>query len=408
LVDAGPGGPRQADEADRPEEWDTDEHPIVGSIPPDAPFDVEAPAAGIEPPDEAPPIRRGRHLEPPRRRRPGLRILAVVAAVVIVALAVGTFWVRAKLDPSGPPGAIVRVEIPAGSSTGAIATKLADAGVVTDARIFRLYLRFRGANGFEAGSYSLNLNSSMSQALDALSAGPSLPPATNLTVPEGLTLAQLADRITKVGRLQASVFLAAAGDGSVRSAYEPAGSNNLEGLVFPDTYRIDQDQDERSVLQQMVSTFDSVAGQLHLGDAQKLVGVTPYQAVIVASLIESEAKSDADRPKIARVIYNRLAAKMPLGIDSAFYYALPADRRGTSLRQSDLDKDGPYNTRLRVGLVPTPIMAPGRASLEAALAPADGTWLYYVLKDPTTHAFSTTYSQFLKDKAAAEAAGLIP
>jgi UPF0755 protein len=128
----------------------------------------------------------------------------------------------------------------------------------------------------------------------------------------------------------------------------------------------------------------------------------------VASLIEAEAKSDADRPKIARVIYNRIAARMPLGIDAAFYYALPLDRRGTSLRQSDLDRDGPYNTRLRVGLVPTPIMAPGRASLAAALAPEPGPWLYYVLKDKTTHAFSASYDEFLRNKAAAEKAGLIP
>jgi UPF0755 protein len=87
---------------------------------------------------------------------------------------------------------------------------------------------------------------------------------------------------------------------------------------------------------------------------------------------------------------------------------LPLERRGTSLRQSDLDRDTPYNTRLHTGLVPTPIAAPGRASLEAALRPADGPWLYYVLQDERTHAFSTDYQQFLRDKAAAEDKGLIP
>jgi UPF0755 protein len=331
-----------------------------------------------------------------------------VVAIALVAVAAGAWWVKGRLDPPGPPGPVVQVEVAAGSSTATIADQLAGAGVVTDARIFRLYLRLRGAGGFEAGSYQLRLRSSMGQALDDLTGGPSLPPSTNLTIPEGLTLDQVADRVGRVTGLSADAFRQAAADGTVRSAYEPAGSDQLEGLLFPETYRIDQSEDERAVLAHMVATFDQVAGDLHLADAQQLVGVTPYEAVIVASLVESEAKSDADRPKIARVIYNRLAADMPLGIDSTFYYALPPERRGTSLRQSDLDRDGPYNTRLRTGLVPTPIMAPGRASLAAALAPADGSWLYYVLKDPTTHAFSTSYDQFLHDKAAAEKAGLIP
>ncbi|HEY2330610.1 MAG TPA: endolytic transglycosylase MltG [Acidimicrobiales bacterium] len=342
------------------------------------------------------------------RRRRLRRTVGLLLAIVVVALAAGVYWVQGQLDPRGPAGAAVRVEIPSGSSTGAIADQLDRAGVITNATVFRLYLKARGAGGFEAGSYDLHLKSSMGMVLDTLSAGPSLPPSTRLTIPEGLTLAQTSERVAKVDHLAAAPFLAAASDGSVRSAFEPAGSNNLEGLVFPETYRIDQDEDEKAVLQQMVSTFDSVGTELGLGNSQQLVGYTPYQVVIVASLIEAEAKSDADRPKIARVIYNRLAAHMPLGIDSAFYYALPADRRGTSLRESDLTKDGPYNTRTRAGLVPTPIMAPGRASLAAALNPAPGSWLYYVLQDSTTHAFSTTYTQFLKDKAAAEKAGLIP
>jgi peptidoglycan lytic transglycosylase G len=98
---------------------------------------------------------------------------------------------------------------------------------------------------------------------------------------------------------------------------------------------------------------------------------------------------------------------MPLGIDSAFYYALPLDRRGTLLRQSDLDRDTPYNTRLHAGLTPTPIDMPGKPSLEAALHPADGNWLYYVLQDSTTHAFTNDYQEFLRLQAAAKQKGLL-
>jgi UPF0755 protein len=129
----------------------------------------------------------------------------------------------------------------------------------------------------------------------------------------------------------------------------------------------------------------------------------------VASLVEAEAKIDDDRAKIARVIYNRLEQGIPLGIDATFYYHLGPDRKGTSLRVSDLEEDSPYNTRENAGLVPTPIAAPGRASLEAAMNPEPGDWLYYVLADAEGHhAFTSDYNQFLRDKRAAEQNGLIP
>jgi UPF0755 protein len=348
---------------------------------------------------------------PPARRRRvgwGLRVVLLLVVAGLVALGLAGMWLRSKLDPSGPPGAAVRVEIPQGSTTAEIATLLADAGVVPDARVFRVWVRFRGPDGFQAGSYELRRNSSVGEALDDLAAGPSLPPATNLTIPEGLTIPEIAERVGKVEHLDPAAFLVAAQSGQVRSTYLPAGSTNLEGFLFPETYRIQEDEDEREVLERMVTTFEQVAGAVGLAQAPQRVGVSPYEAVIVASLIEAEAKSDVDRAKIARVIYNRLRARMPLGIDAAFYYELGPERKGTSLRQSDLQRDTPYNTRTRVGLIPTPIMAPSQASLAAALAPEEGPWLYYVLKDATTHAFSESYQEFLRNKAAAQRAGLIP
>jgi UPF0755 protein len=121
--------------------------------------------------------------------------------------------------------------------------------------------------------------------------------------------------------------------------------------------------------------------------------ITPYDALIVASLVEAEAKVPEDRPKIARVIYNRLAQGMTLGIDATVLYAL--QERGDTLTQSDLATDSPYNTRVNRGLPPTPINSPGQASLEAALAPADGDWLYYVLTDADGHHyFTNSFSDF--------------
>ena len=244
--------------------------------------------------------------------------------------------------------------------------------------------------------------------MTALERGPALPPAVNLTIPEGLVVDQVVERISRVPHLSSDRFREVIASGDVRSEFQPAGKPSLEGLLFPDTYRIEEREDELAVLGRMVGTFDRVARELGYADAKQKVGVSPYEAIIVASLVEAEAKDDADRAKIARVIYNRLEQGIPLGIDATFYFALPLERRGTSLRKSDLERPGPYNTRLNKGLVPTPVALPGRASLEAALNPEPGPWLYYVLKDQRTHAFSESYDDFLRNKRTAQEKGLIP
>jgi UPF0755 protein len=342
-----------------------------------------------------------------RRVHRWVLVTGFIAAAALVVLGIGGFWLKTQIDPSGGPGAAVNVDIPLGSSTSDIATLLEDKDVITSARIFRLYLKVKGGGPFQAGLYKLHEMSAMGDVLDTLDDGPALPPATFVTVPEGLVLAQIAKRVAKAPNLKEDAFLGAATSNQVRSRYQPAGQNSLEGLLFPDTYRIETRETELAVLKSMVSTFDDVAASVGYDQAKTLTGYTAYQVITVASLVEAEAKDDSDRAKIARVIYNRLAKKMPLGIDAAFYFVLPLERRGTALRQSDLDRAGPYNTRQNAGLVPTPIMAPSKASLEAALHPEPGDWLYYVLKDHRTHAFSTDYNQFLRDKRAAEEKGLL-
>ena len=334
-------------------------------------------------------------------------VLSILVVVGLIVLGAGGLWVKGKIDPSGPPGDEVALDIPLGTSTSGIADLLADAGVITSAEVFRWYLRVKGGDPFDAGLYRLRKNSSMGDVIAALKAGPDLPPAENLTVPEGLWVREVADRVDRVEHLDGARFLELAKSGAVRSVFQPEGVTTLEGLLFPETYRIETREDEEAVLRRMVSVFDQVATELGYAEAPARVGVSPYEAIIVASLVEAEAKIDDDRAKIARVVYNRLEQGIPLGIDATFYFAL--DRRGGSLRQSDLDIDSPYNTRKVAGLVPTPVAMPGRASLEAALAPEPGPWLYYVLADADGHhAFTDDYNQFLRDKRAAQEKGLIP
>ena len=334
-------------------------------------------------------------------------ITGFVAVVALLVLGIGGFWLKGQIDPSGDPGAEVSVDVPRGASTSDIAALLEEKSVITSARIFRLYLKVKGGGPFQAGLYKLRERSSMGDVMRIMDDGPALPPATNMTIPEGLVLEQVALRVDKLPNLGGDAFRAAVASGQVRSKYQPPGQTSLEGLLFPDTYRIEEREDELGVLQRMVATFDDIAASVGYDQAEARTGYSAYEVITVASLVEAEAKDDSDRAKIARVIYNRLDRKMPLGIDATFYFVLPLDRRGTALRQSDLARAGPYNTRQNAGLVPTPIALPGKASLEAALNPEPGDWLFYVLKDHRTHAFSSDYNQFLRDKRAAQEKGLL-
>jgi UPF0755 protein len=156
----------------------------------------------------------------------------------------------------------------------------------------------------------------------------------------------------------------------------------------------------------MIGAFEQQAEEVGLPQAAARVGVSPYQAVIVASMIEREARIADERGKVARVVYNRLAKGIRLGIDATIRYQL--GKPSGPLLRSELTADTPYNTRTRAGLPPTPIANAGRASLEAAVNPTPGPWIYYVIADQDGHhTFVTTDAEFQKAKAAARAKGLL-
>ncbi len=344
-----------------------------------------------------------RYLLRPRRRWP--RVVALVLAVVLVAGVVVGVWVQRQLDPPGSAGEVVVVEIVEGSSTSQIAEQLADLGVVSNALVFRAYLRVNDVGPVGAGTYELALDDSMAHVTQVLEAGPQRA-YSMVTIPEGLTLAEIAARVGESSAVSAEALSAAATSGQVVTRYGPAGATNLEGLLAPETYRVEATATAADVVAQLAGQQDLVAQEVGYDDAEALTGYSAYEVLTIASLIEAEAKVDGDRAKIARVIYNRLDRGMTLGIDATVYYAL--GRRGGELTATDLEVDSPYNTRRFGGLPPTPIGAPGRASLEAALRPADGEWIYYVLADEDgTHAFSETAEQFNQDVAEARAKGLL-
>jgi len=346
------------------------------------------------------PMESFRVRRPRRRWLPWLLGLLVVA---LLAVAVGGLVVRGDINP-GHPGALVALTIPTGASTDEIATILAKAGVIRDATVFRFYIKTKGGVGpFLPGQYHLARNSSYGSAIAALEQGPPIV-YQKFTIPEGFTVAQIAARVGALPGRSAAGFMAAVNSGQVVSQYQPAGSTSLEGLLFPATYTVRADASDVSIVQMMVSTFDDNVANLNLTQAATTLDITPYQVIIVASMVEREAKLDQDRGPIASVIYNRLRANMLLQIDATLLYGEGI----TDPNQIDKSSNTPYNTYKFKGLPPTPIANPGVPSLTAAAQPPSTTYLYYVLINPDGQTgFASTASQFAALEAEARAKGLI-
>jgi len=318
-----------------------------------------------------------------------LRLLLVVAAVGLVGTGAGAAWYQRQVNPAGAPGEAVAVKIPEGSSPARVAAILDQQGVVGSARLFRIYLRVNAGGELKAGDYMLAKRSDFADVVELLRAGPKRS-FDRLTIPEGFTLKQIAERVGKLPGRSKDKFLELAASGAVRSDFQPDGSNNLEGLLFPDTYFVDREDNEEIILTRMVARFDEIAAAEGLKP-----GADAYRTIIVASLVESEGKVAADRPKIAQVIYNRLRVPMLLQIDATVIYARGGVRRaGGRVLFSDLEVDSPYNTYKVKGLPPTPISASGRTAIAAALEPEPGPWLFYVkFQTDGTHKFSTTAAE---------------
>lgn len=346
----------------------------------------------------------------------GVRWALVLGLPLLVfALLIGAagFWVKGKIDP-GSPGDEVAFTVAKGATTSQIATDLAEKKIVSSAGVFEWYVKWKGGDPFQAGEYEgLRINSSMGTVVDILKGGPAPPKTVTFLVREGLWVSEFKKLALEKFPTMDPVALDAALT-TTHPSLQPPGSTNIEGFLYPATYEIAQQNvgNAQKLIDQMVVAFDRVSQAEGLPDASaKLKGVagtktiTPYEALIVASLVESEAKVDEERPKIARVIYNRLARGESLGIDASVLYAL--QQRKTTLTNTDLRIDSPYNTRLKRGLPPAPINSPGQKSINAALNPAPGDWFYYVLTDKDgRHYFTNNQADFNRAVADAKARGV--
>ncbi len=347
-------------------------------------------------------------------RPAGFRVLRALAAVVILAVigyvvyTTGRNWLAGQIDPEGEPGAPVVVMVPSGSTTADIGSILNDKGVVPNSTFFRYYAQWRDQGNFQAGEYTFAENMSADEAIEVLLAGPRQIEYGEFVVPEGLWISEMLPRIAQqIEGVTVADLEAVLASGQLTPRYRPEGENSWEGLLFPAKYFVEDDVTALEVLAKMNDEFARVTGELGYGGADRKHGLSAYEVIIIASLIEAEAKVDEDRPKIARVIYNRLRDNHWLGIDATYLYALQ-DRQAQLTTELLNSTENPYYSRRRTGLPPTPIAMPSKASLEAAMNPADGDWLFYVLSpDGRTHNFATTDEEFLEFKRIAEEAGVL-
>lgn len=347
----------------------------------------------------------------PRRRRRRRPVAVLLSLLVLGGLVVGiVLGVQALLglteaeDYTGEGTGTVEIRVAQGDTLSDIARTLAEADVIASTRPFVNAAEGRPeATGIQPGVYGLRSQMSGQAALDLL-LGDGSRLMTRVTIPEGLTVARVLERIaTETGR-PIEELQAAAADGAALGL--PAYANGqLEGYLFPATYDVEPDQTSAEILRGMVQQFTTVAGRLQLEARAAAVGRTPAEIVTVASMIQSETRLDAERPDVAQVIYNRLGQGIPLGIDATLAFGL--GKSGNDLTVSDLRTDSPFNTRTRVGLPPTAISSPGEASLEAALVPTAGDLLYYVLEsDEGAHFFTADYAEFQAARQRCADAGL--
>ena len=357
-----------------------------------------------------------------RQLRGVTRTVAIVVSASLLLLGCVGWWTARVLNPSGEPGMAVNFTVNDGDTISSVASRLEKAGIISNATIFRWYVSTKGTVALTPGYYALKPNDNAGSIIEALST----PPAQtfiSVTFPEGMTVAQMATRLSeKMTFMKPEEFVAAANSPDTVSALRPKSETSLEGLLFPDTYQISGDDTESRVVTRLVSMMERISRQVDLTAGAKARGFRPYEILIIASLIEREAKVASDRSKIAQVVYNRLAKKMKLEIDASVKYGQDPAMSWTDMKATDT----PYNTYIHAGLPPTPIANPGKASIQAALAPF-GTpptsdpacvglpagikceYLYYVLADEAGgHVFATTYDQHLLNVEKAKTAGLLP
>jgi peptidoglycan lytic transglycosylase G len=328
----------------------------------------------------------------------------IVIGAMLTPLAIASLWVLSNVASSTAGNADIVVAIPQGSTPAQVGDLLEEKGVIASSTAFQEVAASAQFSSWTAGNYDFVENSGPREALDTLRGGPRRTiPDIELLLPPGLSLQQIADRVGKLDGKSAERFMQAAQSNTIRSRYQPDDTLSLEGFTWPDTYFVGANETEAQILQKIVSQFDAKADEIGLGSSGPANGMTPFQALVSASLIEAEAGTKDDAPLISAVIVNRLKDDMPLQIDATLCYA----KGGCPPVPTDDDRkiDSPYNTYKNKGLPPGPIKTVSEVALRAALNPAPVPYKYYVSDANGKTYYAVTLSEHEKNVAKARDAG---
>jgi UPF0755 protein len=327
----------------------------------------------------------------------GALLVACALGAVYLIYASATGGEAGRAASEGP----AKVEVVKGDTLDTVAGKLEEAGVIDSAFMFKLEARMEGhSTQIKTGVFSFERGEDSDRILEKLTAGEAAPTIA-ITIPEGLTLEQTAGEVARQSDVGAAAFERAARQTDYGYAFlEDPKIQTTEGYLFPSRYDFEEGTTARQVVNRLLGQYLLETQDMDISGAKQRLNLTEYELLTVASLIEKEAASDEERPLVASVIYNRIRQDMPLQIDASIHYALKKPKEELSL--ADLEVDSPYNTYENRGLPPGPICSPSRESMQAAIAPAQTNYLYYVLKaDGEAHFFTDDYDEFLAAKAEA-------
>lgn len=334
---------------------------------------------------------------PPERVSHGRMMLAIgglAAAVLVIAL--GWFWLSVfqPFAGDGKGEGEVAVTIPEGAGVSDIGALLAEKGVIASPRNFGWRAGWSGkSEEFKAGRFTFGEGMSYAAAIDLLAKGPNAG-TTSVVIPEGRSRWEVDQQVAGLGLT--GDYMAATKSSrliNLRRYGAPAGTDSLEGFLFPATYEVPAGANVDKLVPQQVVAFRENIAKVNMSYARKK-NLTVYDVVTIASLIDREVSIAKERKLVAAVIYNRLKQGIPLGIDATSRF----ETRNwiEPLTNAVLQKDTPYNTRINKGLPPGPIGSPGLAAIEAAARPANSAYLYYVANpcEPGAHTFTKTYEEF--------------
>lgn len=343
------------------------------------------------------------------------RIVLIVAIIVFAIIGIGGYtaynYVTGAMKPIDEKATTgIEVEIPMGSGITTISRILEENGIIKDQKVFKYYTKFKNESQFQAGDYTLTQAMTFDEIIESLKTGRVYrQPIFSMTIPEGLTLEEIATRVAKSTDHSAKEFMDTATSEAfitqMMSKYpvlitEEVFAENirysLEGYLYPATYPFYEEKPSiATIIETMIKEMDSMVTDYSAALVD--MDMTVHQFLTFASLLEEEATAQTDRETIASVFNNRLNIGMPLQTDPTVLYAIGSHKDRVLF--SDLEIENPYNTYKNVGLTPGPISGAGKSSLEATISPSETDYLYF-LADPTgMNHFAKTYDEHLANIA---------